>query len=74
MTRSGLAVKDISEEFCEVFMHPSVGISSYVFPEKDDTCCIRESYILCTIEHPILTGGRGGLHFTGINVQGYKDS
>ena len=33
---------------CEVFMHPSVGVSSYVFPEKDDTCWIYESYILCT--------------------------
>ena len=38
-------------------MHPSVGISSYVFPEKDG---IRESYILCTIEHSILTSRRGG--------------
>ena len=60
MTRSGLAVKDISEEFCEVFMHPSVGISSFVFPEKDDTCWICESDILCTIEHSILTSRRGG--------------
>ena len=34
MTRSGLAVEDISEEFCEVFMHPSVGISSYVFLKR----------------------------------------
>ena len=43
-------------------MHPSVGIkfSSYVFPEKDDTCWICESDILCTIEHPILTSGRRG--------------
>ena len=60
MTRSGLAVEDISEEFGEVFMHPSVGVSRFVFPEKDDTCWICESDILCTIEHPILTSGRGG--------------
>ena len=60
MTRSGLAVEDISEEFGEVFMHPSVGVSRFVLPEKDDTCWICESYILCTIEHPILTSGRGG--------------
>ena len=60
MTRSGLAVEDISEEFGEVFMHPSVGVSRFVFPEKDDTCWICESDILCTIEHPVLTSGRGG--------------
>ena len=56
MTRSGLAV----EEFGEVFMHLSVGVSRFVFPEKDDSCWICESDILCTIEHPILTSRRGG--------------
>ena len=63
MTRSGLAVKDISEEFCEVFMHPSVGVSRFVFPEKDDTCWICVSDILCTIEHPILTMEEEGTPF-----------
>ena len=42
------------------FMHPSVGVKRFVFPEKDDTCWIRESRILCMIEHPILTSGRRG--------------
>ena len=31
-----------------------------IFPEKDDTCWIRGSDILCTIEHPVLTSRRGG--------------
>ena len=56
MTKSGLAVEDIPEEFGEVFMHPSVGVR-FVF---SDTCWIRESDILCTIAHPVLTSGRGG--------------
>ena len=28
------------------FMHPSVGGRRFVFPEKDDTCWVRESDIL----------------------------
>ena len=40
-----------------------VGVSRLIFPEKDDTCWICESYILCTIEHSILTSGRGGTPF-----------
>ena len=40
-------------------MHPSVG-GRFVFPEKDDTCWVHESDILCAIEPPNLTSGRGG--------------
>ena len=56
-------VEEISEEFGDFFikfMHPSVGGRRFVFPEKDDTCWVRESDILCTIEPPNLTSGRGG--------------
>ena len=41
-------------------MHPSVGVRRFVFPEKDDTCWVCESDILCTFEHLVLTNGRGG--------------
>ena len=56
-------VEEISEEFGDFlikFMHPSVGGRRSVFLEKDDTCWVRESDILCTIEPPNLTSGRGG--------------
>ena len=42
------------------FMHPSVGGRRFFFPKKDDTCWVRESDILCTIEPPNLSSGRRG--------------
>ena len=56
-------VEKISEEFGDSFMkfiHPSVEGRRFVFPEKDDTCWVRESDIPCTIQPPNLTSGRGG--------------
>eukprot|EP00731_Ephydatia_muelleri_P010679 Em0005g1265a len=31
-----------------------------MYDDEDDTCWICDSYILCTIEHPILTSRKGG--------------
>ena len=42
-------VQDVSEEFSCILV---LELGGLIFLEKDDTCWIRESDILCTIEHP----------------------
>ena len=44
-------------------MHPSVGGRRFVFPEKDDTCWVRESDILALLSPQILPVEEEGIPF-----------